>query len=361
MLPAVGESEARSTLGAALDPRHNSFNALRLLLALLVIVSHAPPAGGFGEPPMVGDVELGGWAVAGFFAISGWLITASRLRLGVAAYLWRRCLRIFPAFWASLVVTAAVIAPVTTMLTGATFDPGSAWGFVWRNLTLHIVQPTIEGSLEGLAYDERWNLSLWTLQWEFLCYVAICALLSVGFVRGHRWVLLVVLALLVIPYGCAALLGVEVTAGFAQGSRLGSAFVAGSVMYVYRDRIPLSGRLAASAVVALAILASLGLIRGWGAIPLAYVVLWLAASPRFENVGRRNDVSYGVYVYAFPVQLLLAAAGAASLGLTVYTVACCVAVLPLAWLSWLVIEKPSLKMKNLVPDGRPGEGEAVHR
>ena len=59
-----------------IDNRRNSLNALRLVLAALVIVSHAPRALG-GQSYAFGDLELGGWAVAGFFGISGWLVTES--------------------------------------------------------------------------------------------------------------------------------------------------------------------------------------------------------------------------------------------------------------------------------------------
>src|SRR3954468_7575058 len=70
--------------------RRNSLNALRLALAVLVIVSHAWPLGRFGNDPRLGALTLGEVAVAGFFAISGWLITQSRLSGGLAGYAWRR-------------------------------------------------------------------------------------------------------------------------------------------------------------------------------------------------------------------------------------------------------------------------------
>ena len=96
---AAPQAVACQTLATAFDPRHNSLNALRLALATLVIVSHAWPIGGFGNDPHIGDLSFGGWAVAGFFAISGFLITSSRLRSSFSAYLWRRMLRIFPGLW----------------------------------------------------------------------------------------------------------------------------------------------------------------------------------------------------------------------------------------------------------------------
>lgn len=89
----------------------NSLNALRLVFALVVVISHVPIVRGM-HAIFVGDLEIGGWAVAGFFAISGWLVTQSRQRLSIGNFLWRRSLRIFPGFWACLIVTAFIAAPL---------------------------------------------------------------------------------------------------------------------------------------------------------------------------------------------------------------------------------------------------------
>src|SRR6476620_3295224 len=61
-----------------LDARNNSLNLIRLVLALLVLVAHSYPLAGAGDGSVVRGESLGGWAVFGFFAISGYLISASR-------------------------------------------------------------------------------------------------------------------------------------------------------------------------------------------------------------------------------------------------------------------------------------------
>ena len=99
---------APPSLGAAFDPRNNSLNALRLVFASMVIVSHAWPLGGFGRDPQIGGIAVGRWAVAGFFVISGYLIASSRGRTPFLTFLWRRFLRIFPGLWVCLLVTVLV-------------------------------------------------------------------------------------------------------------------------------------------------------------------------------------------------------------------------------------------------------------
>ena len=81
-----------------------------------MIFSHAGPVAGFyGQQDLGAQISdeqsLGGVAVAGFFFFSGFLITRSRRRPGIVRYFWRRCLRIFPAFWCALLLTAFVLAP----------------------------------------------------------------------------------------------------------------------------------------------------------------------------------------------------------------------------------------------------------
>lgn len=98
----------------------NSLNALRLVFALIVVISHVPLVRG-ARAIYVGDLEIGGWAVAGFFAISGWLVTQSRMRLSFGNFLWRRCLRIFPGFWICLIATAFIAAPIAAV---ACQEPG---------------------------------------------------------------------------------------------------------------------------------------------------------------------------------------------------------------------------------------------
>src|SRR5579875_2465757 len=110
-------AEARQmprTLAAALELHQNRITALRLLLALLVLVSHSYLLGGFDPDPVYvlsgGRLALGTLAVVGFFFVSGVLITRSFLHsASVWRYLWHRALRILPGYWVCLFVGAYLI------------------------------------------------------------------------------------------------------------------------------------------------------------------------------------------------------------------------------------------------------------
>lgn len=111
---------SHGTLSTTLESRDNPLNFIRLVLASLVIIGHVPPVMGVPTIPLIH--ELGNWAVNGFFVITGFLIAGSRARSRWWPYLWRRALRIFPAYWVALIVVAFLAAPLVAALV-----PGRPW------------------------------------------------------------------------------------------------------------------------------------------------------------------------------------------------------------------------------------------
>lgn len=347
--PPAADRVPRRSLGAALAGRDNALNFVRLLLASAVIVGHTWPIGGFGSSAWEG---ISGAAVNGFFVISGYLIAGSRVRSSFAPYLWRRALRILPAFWVCLVLTAFVFAPLSLLLTEGHYDLGSAWGYVWRNAGLWIVQWGIDGTLSDVPYAEAWNGSLWTLAYEFAAYLGAGVLLAFAFVRRRPalWIALPLVALLVVQVIARGPLDVT-TNIYLHIMRLGGFFLAGMLVWALRDRLPVSTVWGVAALAATFLTAFLPepLHYTLSALPMAYAMLWLGAALPVR-IGAVNDISYGIYIYAFPVQQLLAAAGAPQvLGFSGYALLAWLLTLPLAWASWKCVEKPAMRWKALVP------------
>ncbi len=339
------------TLHQRLGDRHNRLNALRLLLALLVILGHAWPLTGADGPSLelVSDV-----AVNGFFVLSGYLIAESRARTRLVPYLWRRFLRIYPGFLVSLLVVAAVFAPVAAVLEGSSFDPGSAAGFVLSNADLRMSQWGIDGTLLAVPAPDSWNGSLWTLFHEAVAYVLIGLVLSTALAARHaRWVLpgmfLLVLVLRPLLEG-----PLDVTSHlYLGGARLVGYFLAGAAVWAWARTWRPSWTHVAAAAVVYAVLTDQGWADLYGQLPLAVLLLGLGAT-RSENWTTRTDLSYGVYIYAYPVQQLLVLLGTASWGVAANTVLVVLLTLPLALLSWTVVEKPALRAKAwLDPRDRP--------
>jgi len=334
------------------DPRANALNAVRLGLSVGVIIFHSFPLTGsrIGFRPL--DQLLGSFFVDAFFAISGYLILSSWMRRPQWwPYLRARLLRIMPGFWVSCLVTAFVIAPLAVLIGGLAFPsrfPHDAATYLVHNGLLRVRQYDIAGTPLGVPYPHAWNGSIWTLWWEFLCYLGVLAL---GLARVLRWRLTVVLL-----FGVALLAFVATAYGpvhqyyIDNGSRFGLMFLAGSMVYTFRDRLPASWSLVGLAGVIVLASSWLPDYRLIAALPIAYVVIVSGALLTNARLRLPNDISYGTYIYAFPVQQLLASAGLYKVGVPAFAIVSVLLTLPFAAASWFAIERPALKLKSA---GRP--------
>jgi peptidoglycan/LPS O-acetylase OafA/YrhL len=329
------------------DPRRNGFDALRLLFALLVAVDHGVSAYS-GDHLQVGRTGIGDFALDGFFVLSGFLVTRSWMQLdSFPRFAWHRFLRIMPGFWVCLVVVAFVVAPVAAALQGmsplqAFTGTPSAWDYVVQNAGLLIVHFDIAGILADLPKQDSFNGSVWTLAFEAFCYAIIGVVGALGLLRRRPSL---------VPAAAAVLLALTVLqeAGLPvllndRVIRLVLMFLLGATAYLYADRVPLRGDLAAVAA-ALFLVSPLLFTdyRVLGAVPLTYLCLWAATSFAWRT---RADLSYGFYIYHWPLQqlLVLTALGSAPVAVFV-TVSIALAVLPAA-ASWYLVERPAMRHRD---------------
>lgn len=322
------------TLGDALRERNNALNAIRLVCASLVVFSHAFPLGGRHEPVVLGQT-LGGWGVTMFFAISGYLIPASRMRQHWTTYVRNRAARILPALWTCLLITALVFAPVAARLSATDYEPGSAFGYVLNNALTQMAQLTIGDSLRGLPYLD-WNGSIHTLSAELACYVVAGVLLSVPAFRRYQ------------SFTAVCVLVVAMLMSFRTGPHLATFFAAGWIVASLRDRIRVTWPVVASAFVVM--LATSWLLPVLLPVPLALFVLTLGGLVRTSALVT-NDISYGTYLYAWPVQQLLALLGVPHLGPPVvgyllYALLSLAGALALGAASWFLLERHCLPRRK---------------
>lgn len=326
--------------------RDNNFNLLRMIAATGVLVSHAYPISlgrGYSDPiaPFLKGTTLGTVSVYVFFAISGFFIARSFAgRTSLSSFLRARALRIFPG----LMVVLALIVVAAAWLTTA--NAVSFWAAVpeyyLRNVTLFFLQNNLPGVFEMNPYSPAINGSLWTLNYEVLCYLGVVLAGFLGISAAPRRFALA-LVLFAIAYGL-----VEVAVSSTRISNLmelGLPFAIGMSFWVWRAHIPLSPALAVALGLAAAVTHPTAVFVPVFTLALSYAVFVIgyARIPGIGAYNRFGDYSYGTYIYAFPVQQVCAASGVTSPELNI-----ALALPPtilLAMLSWHFVEAPALRSK----------------
>jgi len=336
---------AEATTGSGALERHNNFDLLRLVAALSVIFSHAfllAEHSQDGDPLMMltgGQVILGVAGVFAFFTISGYLISQSfETTPSPVVFLAKRALRIFPGLFGCLIVCVFAIGPVVTALPLDEYlaRPGT-WLFLLRNAVLDTDYnrlPGVEfwpGTVGGVVNGPLWSLPCEALLYLMLFGLGLCRLMTLP----------VSLALLTAGIVCLHIDLVDNSFGSALW--LLSFFAAGMCLYRLR---PLGPRLfawpwATLALIGLALSIPAGLFVT--AFPLfgSYLVIYVALNRRLPVVraARLGDLSYGLYIYGWPVeQCVVYASGATAPWWIVFGIAAPVSA-ALAFLSWHLIEK----------------------
>lgn len=354
------EAVPLTTLEQKIGGRENNFDFLRFLLAALVLFYHCfPLLYGAGEraPSWIERVASysGGSAVDFFFVISGFLITQSWERTPHAVrFLQKRILRIYPAFILVSLFCALVVGPLGAADVQVYLHHFHPAGFIAYMLLL--VGPYLPPVLLTVPYSGQVDGSFWTLRYEFECYLLILALGLTGLIRRRAavGVLLVCVFLLnLIPLSGHAIplpdREFHLLGNPTKWIRLALFFLTGMAFYLFRERIRNTTLLLILSIVAVI----LGMIfPKWQAPTLAvagsYLLLWFAflPIPSLARFARHGDFSYGIYLFAFPVQQLLILYLRPFLTPLLLFCLALIVSLALAAISWHFVEAPALRLKR---------------
>lgn len=387
---------SRVTLGQRLASRENNFDFLRLAAAFAVILSHSYPIrdGNVDCEPyhrLSGFCTLGEVAVAVFFIISGLLVARSFLSdPRPLAYLKKRCLRIFPALVVCVAFCMLVVGPLfTTKSLGDYFRDPDTLKFA-RNAVLYPNHYYLGGVWEQFA-DARGDVngSLWTLPFEFFMYLAILVLGVTGQLKKRSTLLLVAAALL-FEWVVVERIGFEkgtclhkYRVWFESLPQLGFLFFGGTLLLMCKDSVVLDWRIFVACLLVVAsgwdtpfnwLLKAIGhpelinpapssfwINRGYflQSLCLPYMVMYLAflRVPFLQSTAKWGDFSYGVYLYAYPVQQMLYRTWGDRMPFAAFIALACLGTLVLAVLSWHLVEKPFLKLKKRSSKTQPPASE----
>ncbi|MEK6370699.1 MAG: acyltransferase [Burkholderia gladioli] len=326
---------------------NNNFNSLRLIAAFLVLFSHQFAL--LGKPePNIGFHSLGGLGVLIFFSISGYLVAKSwQSDPSIPRFLAKRVLRIWPGLIVVTLISVFVLGPIMTTLPIAEyFSSPVTWKFLGTlKLTIRFDLP---GVFAANPVQRAVNGSLWTLPLEFRWYLILLALGIVTLLRRHALLLIGTIAFA----GYVFVLHDPLIAPNRQFSlEFGAFFLYGVCLYYFHESWQRRTSLFLTAVLILA--AALyadhrPYLALLAALPPCIIVIGSASTPVLRDLGRLGDLSYGVYIYAFPVQQTIVSLTDSRIPLNTALGLSLACTLLLAFASWHLVEAPALKLRSRI-------------
>jgi peptidoglycan/LPS O-acetylase OafA/YrhL len=327
---------------------NNNFDLIRILAALMVLFFHSFYLFKNSGHPIPGttllkDNSIGGLAVYVFFFLSGMFITSSFINSKkYTDFILLRVFRIWPALLVCVIFSVFIVGPAVSKysLHDYYYSRGT-WDYLVHNILLYHLRFTLPGVFENNFYPNAVNGSIWTLPVELLCYCMVFILGICGMFKSKTASILVNGVLFLIYAFNIDSIGNYLNTPFPF-------FIVGSICYLFRRYLIIDYKIAILLLVIYIIFyKSIFLFMA-----LLYGVLVAGSSDFAKKIKLPGDYSYGIYVYAFVVQQIIAyylpdISSYQSLLLTVpFTIG-------LASLSWHFVEYPLMRFaKRKVKKGQ---------
>lgn len=348
-----------------IDLKNNGFDFLRLFLAILVVYGHSWTYG-FGKGSealkirdMHGELGFGGFAVYGFFIISGFLITSSLFRSqNITEFFGKRFMRIMPGYWACLLVLSIIVGPLLYYINfGNILDYFSkngvdAYRYFWNNILLEIKNTSI-GDILAKSKINKLNDPFWSLIFEARAYILLALLWAVGIFKNKFLIFIPAAFFWFAYYGVTFIPGYRdwfsIWVGDWKIACLFSYFFVASSFYVWKDKIAMDWKLFVLALVSTIYFITIDQFAAIAPLALTYAILYIAAVLPFRSVTKKTgDLSYGVYIYSAPIQIILTSSGFSNFGYWAYVIASILLSLIAGYLSYHLVEKRFLVRKKII-------------
>lgn len=336
----------------------NNFNLIRMLAACSVVFSHSYVlvSGDPASEPLtyVLGISLGHLAVDVFFIASGFLISGSLFRRSsIREFLWARALRVFPGLWVMLLLTVLVFGPLVSALPGRYyFSEWGTWKYLIKNAILIFnASYSLPGVFENIPYSFAVNGSLWSLPIEIRMYLLLAVLwFTLGLLKRQstdqlKWVvwIIVITSMATLMYYNAQ--GEQIN----HNVRLAAVFFCGVLLQIYKSFIRVSSKVAlllfALLVAAWCYSQSLFLIVYYVSLPYLIIYIAYCQVSWVSRLKMKDDISYGIYIYSFPIQQLLILKFVNITPGIMFSVSLALTA-PLAFVSWRLIEEKCIQLKR---------------
>jgi peptidoglycan/LPS O-acetylase OafA/YrhL len=342
----------------------NNYHLIRFIAASLVLYGHCYPLKGLGNNDYLtiasrGIFPTSHMGVCIFFIVSGFLVSQSlQHSKTVIDFLWKRIIRIFPGLIVSLIFTVLVIGTLCTTLSISQYFQSSETYRFFRILKLYpYFADTLPGVFENLPQKKSVNGSLWTLAYEVTMYLFLVFLQMIGVFSKRNVVL--ILCLIAFPVASYVIFTVNPTRQIpvlhlliTEMLEFSIFFMMGTLLNLFKDKISYKFPYFLLMMIAWFGLGYFGITKS---IPikiisffaLPYIIIYFAnLKGRINNFGNMGDFSYGIYIYAFPVQQTLIYFSGTTISIFSLFISSASIVLILSFLSWHLVEKKALKYKH---------------
>lgn len=285
--------------------KNNNLNFIRFAAAVMVIGGHSYSLSGEKADWLSrltsGQASLGGWAVCIFFFFSGfWICRSVQKNPAFSSYLKARCVRIFPCLITVVFLSAFVLGSfVTTLSLREYFSDRHTYSYLLNSVL--IIRHNLPGVFGHNSYGSVVNGSLWTLPVEFLCYIICFFAWRIGILTEQK--LKYTIPLFIIGYFLVSVLTGKIPLLFGI-VRPCCMFYLGMLCNVYRKYIRIKPSMVLLCILALFMSACVHLLKYTLILFMPYILIWLSfgTKRKLSGFGTKLELSYGMYLCAFPIQ-----------------------------------------------------------
>ena len=338
---------------------HNNYDFLRVFAALGITFTHSYNLLLRNNEEWLmsvshGHADFSSVGLDIFFAVSGYLIAKSAVNASsLKNYLWKRFLRIQPLLIVVTLLSIFLLGPFFTALPAAEYFHSMFTYSYFRNiLPFFGVQFYLPEVFRNNIAEPGVNGSLWTLVSEERLYI-IMAMIFLFRPFGKKALLFFIAGLNLLYFSHNVIFGERLIA-YLNGANVFYAliFLNGAALYLLKVNFKKPAILffAALALVIAAYFLPQGLhlIQFLQTFLVPFAVIAAANVKAITNrIARYGDLTYGTYIFSFPVQQMLIAEKITGEPLYLFLITLSV-VIPLAFLSWHLLEKKMLLLKEKV-------------
>lgn len=348
-----------TSLSNLIKRNNNNYDLIRLIAALLVIYGHTNAmipqhlhSGDFVYKLLTFEYS-GSLAVKAFFFLSGLVVTNSLLdKRDIQQFLIARTFRIWPALLVVLSISALILGSLYTQLDLKTYlTHKETYAYIIKNALMNIqfeLPAVFHTHAEAPLNHRAINGSLWSLPYELACYVFLLAIFILG-IHKHK-TLCVFIVLLIIA---DTLSGKQLIFNWRPINPtvddLGPVFAMGALAALFKDRIPINFKISVALFVIYFLFAKASYNKYIFYVAFFYTALYIFSRPLAIKAKVNFDISYGIYIWGWPTQQVLAHS-LPNLGFYTHTFLAIVIASLAATLSWFYIEKPCISY-----------GQALHK